>query len=442
MIKKLIEFFKHGLWQKSTLDENGKPQERWFIRPFRISVYTISGLAEHGVGVRAAALTMYTLMSIVPVAALIFGIVKGFGLESSLNDYLYTEFPQYSTIIDNVIEFANNMLMRTRGGIVASVGFLVLFWSVIKVFGNVEKAFNNIWEIKKQRSLARKFSDYVTVVVVAPILWLVSSGLVRYVRIRLETLSGSTWFVDILFGLLSLVVLWLMFAFVYYVMPNTKVKFKGALVAGIIAGTCFQIFQVGYVLVQKNITSYNVIYGSFAALPLFLIWLQASWMILLVGAELSFAYQNILQYEQERESLHMSYDNRRKVLLAAMLVIVKHYTENRGPVNSEQVAAELNMPTRIVRDVIFDMENAGLVASVVNVDDEKTDYYIPAKDAHNITVSDVIDGVEGCSTMQAGITYQGNENLRKVTEIVDKMKELSAESRYNVKLTDLTQIEI
>ncbi len=441
MIKKLIEFFRHGLWQKSTLDENGKPQERWFIRPFRISAYTISGLAEHGVGVRAAALTMYTLMSIVPVAALIFGIVKGFGLESSLNDYLYTEFPQYSTIIDNVIEFANNMLMRTRGGIVASVGFLVLFWSVIKVFGNVEKAFNNIWEIKKQRSLARKFSDYVTVVVVAPILWLVSSGLVRYVRIRLETLSGSTWFVDILFGLLSLVVLWLMFAFVYYVMPNTKVKFRGALVAGIIAGTCFQIFQVGYVLVQKYITSYNVIYGSFAALPLFLIWLQASWMILLVGAELSFAYQNISQYEQERESLHMSYDNRRKVMLAAMLVIVKHYTENRGPVNSEQVAAELNMPTRIVRDVIFDMENAGLVAGVVNVNDEKTDYYIPAKDAHNITVSDVIDGVEGSSTMQAGITYQGNESLNKVTDIVDRMKELVAGSRYNVKLTDLTDTE-
>ncbi|MCD8172739.1 MAG: YihY family inner membrane protein [Alistipes sp.] len=441
MIKKLLEFFRHGLWQKSTLDENGKPQERWFIRPFRISAYTISGLAEHGVGVRAAALTMYTLMSIVPVAALIFGIVKGFGLESSLNDYLYTEFPQYSTIIDNVIEFANNMLMRTRGGIVASVGFLVLFWSVIKVFGNVEKAFNNIWEIKKQRSLARKFSDYVTVVVVAPILWLVSSGLVRYVRIRLETLSGSTWFVDILFGLLSLVVLWLMFAFVYYVMPNTKVKFRGALVAGIIAGTCFQIFQVGYVLVQKYITSYNVIYGSFAALPLFLIWLQASWMILPVGAELSFAYQNISQYEQERESLHMSYDNRRKVMLAAMLVIVKHYTENRGPVNSEQVAAELNMPTRIVRDVIFDMENAGLVAGVVNVNDEKTDYYIPAKDAHNITVLDVIDGVEGSSTMQAGITYQGNESLNKVTDIVDRMKELVADSRYNVKLTDLTDTE-
>lgn len=241
MIKKLIEFFKHGLWQGPGTDENGRPRERWFIRPFRIMAYTVSGLAEHDVGVRAAALTMYTLMSIVPIAALVFGIVKGFGLESNLNDYLYTEFPQYTAIIDNVTEFANNMLMRARGGIVASVGFIVLFWSVVKVFGNVEKALNNIWEIKKQRSLARKFSDYVAVVVVAPILWLVSSGLVSYVRVRLETLSGA-WLVEVLFSLLALVVLWLMFVFVYYVMPNTKVKFKGALIAGIIAGTSFQIF--------------------------------------------------------------------------------------------------------------------------------------------------------------------------------------------------------
>ncbi|MCC8035526.1 MAG: YihY/virulence factor BrkB family protein, partial [Rikenellaceae bacterium] len=226
MIKKIIYFFRHGLWQKTGPDEDGKPHNRWFIRPFRIMAYTLSGAGEHDLGVRAAALTMYTLMSIVPIAALIFGIVKGFGLESSLNDYLYTEFPQYTTIIDNVTEFANNMLMRARGGIVASVGFILLFWSVVKVFGNVEKALNNIWEIKKQRSMARKFSDYVAVVVVAPILWLVSNGLVTYVRTRLENFSGA-WLVDIVFGLLALGVLWRMFAFVYYVMPNTKVKFKG-----------------------------------------------------------------------------------------------------------------------------------------------------------------------------------------------------------------------
>lgn len=170
--------------------------------------------------------------------------------------------------------------------------------------------------------------------------------------------------------------------------------------------------------------------------------MQASWMIVLVGAELSFAYQNISQYEQERESLHMSYDNRRKVMLAAMLVIVRHYTRNMGPVNSAMVAGELDMPTRIVRDVIFDMEKAGLVAGVVNVEDEKTDYYIPARDAHNITIFDVIDGVESCSSLQSWITYEGNDNLKKVTEIIDSMKELTAESRYNVKLTDLISMDI
>ncbi|MCC8034562.1 MAG: YihY/virulence factor BrkB family protein, partial [Rikenellaceae bacterium] len=232
-------------------------------------------------------------------------------------------------------------------------------------------------------------------------------------------------------------VLGLMFAFVYYVMPNTKVKFKGAMIAGIIAGTLFQLFQLGYVFVQQYITSYNVIYGSFAALPLFLIWLQASWTILLFGAELSFAYQNISQYEQERESLHMSYESRRKVMLAAMVAIVGHYVRNEGPVSSEQVAAELGMPTRIVRDVIFDMEKAQLVAGVVDQQDEKTDYYVPSRDAHEITVMDVVGGVEGYSSMQSGMSYLGSDSMRKVNDILDRLKTLSGESRYNVKITDL-----
>lgn len=435
MIKRAIEFITHDIWQRKD-SEPGK-KEPWFIRPFRIIIYTVRGMGEHNIAVRAAALTFFTLMSIVPVAALIFGIVKGFGLEEYLDDYLYSTLPQYTDIIDNVLEFANNMLMRAKGGIVASFGFIVLFWAVIQVFSNAEKAFNNIWEIKKQRSLARKFSDYVAVVVVAPILWLISSGLVSYVRKSLEAFSGA-WLIDIVFGLLSLVVLWLMFAFVYYVMPNTRVKFKGALIAGVLAGTAFHLFQIGYVFVQSNITKYNVVYGSFAALPLFLIWLQASWIILLFGAELSFAYQNISQYEQERASLHMSYDRRRKVMLAAMVIIIRHFLENKGPVDSEQVAEELDVPVRIVRDVIFDLEKSGLVASVKKQEDERINYFVPGRDAHEIKVCDVIGGVESNTSLNAYFKYEGNDNLGKVSEIIDKMKRLAADSPYNIYLTELT----
>lgn len=433
MIKRVIHYITHDIWQKDVMDRQDEP---WFLRPFRIAIYTVRGLGEHNVAVRAAALTFFTLMSIVPVAALIFGIVKGLGMEANLDDYLYSTFPEYTVVIENVMEFANNMLMRARGGIVASVGFVLLFWSVVQVFGNVEKAFNNIWEIKKQRSLARKFSDYVTIVVVAPVLWLVSSGLVSYVRIRIEEFSGG-WIIDILFSILSLVALWVMFSLVYYVMPNTKVKFKGAMIAGVLAGTAFLIFQVGYVYIQSYLTKYNVIYGSFAAFPLFLIWLHSSWMIVLIGAELSFAYQNIGQYEQERASLYISYDRRRKVMLASMMIIIRHFLDNTGPVHSGQVAEELGIPVRIVRDVIFDLEKAGLVASVTKDGEDKIHYFLPARDAHEITVADVIDGVESNSPLNPDFKYHGSESLEKAGQAIDNMKRLSADSKYNVYITEL-----
>lgn len=304
MIKKIIQYISYDIWFKKE-HEYRSSKVRWAVRQFKVFLFTAQGFAEHSILVKSAALTFYTLMSLVPIAALVFGIAKGFSLETKLNSYLYAEFPQYGAVIDQVIEFANAMLQRTRGGLIASVGLVVLFWSVVKVFNNVEKAFNDIWEVRKPRSIARKVSDYIAVVVIVPILWILSSS------IRLQAQDQLLHFtpgpaVDFLFGILSLVTLWIMFAFLYKVIPNTKVRPRSALTAGIIAGTIFQIFQIVYVYIQSSLTSYNAIYGSFAAFPLFLIWLQISWQIVLFGGELSFAYQNIKKFEYEKRASEMS----------------------------------------------------------------------------------------------------------------------------------------
>ena len=169
MIKRIIEFITEGIWQTKENDYKSRKM-RWAVRQFKVVIFMARGLGEHNLAVRSAALTFYTLMSIVPIAALVFGVIKGFGMENSFNEYLYREYPQYTLIIDQIIDFANNMLIRARGGVIASVGFVVLLWSVMKVFGNVESAFNNIWEVRKARSITRKFSDYMAVVFVAPIL--------------------------------------------------------------------------------------------------------------------------------------------------------------------------------------------------------------------------------------------------------------------------------
>ena len=263
MIRKIIQYITHDIWVKKEHEYKSRKM-RWAVRQFKVFIFTAQGFGQHGILVRSAALTFYTLMSIVPVAALVFGIAKGFGLETRLNEYLYNQFPQYTVVIDQVIAFANAMLLRTKGGLIASVGLVVLFWAVLKVFGNIESAFNNIWEVRRSRSFARKFSDYTTVIVVTPILWIISSSIGLQIQKHLMHLTSSP-VVNVFLGLASLVMIWLMFAFVYLVMPNTKVKLRSAVSAGVIAGTIFQLFQIAYIFIQSRLTSYNAIYGSFAA---------------------------------------------------------------------------------------------------------------------------------------------------------------------------------
>lgn len=390
-IKKIVQYITKDIWVKKEHEYKSR-RTRWAVRQFKVFIFTAQGIGQHSILVRSAALTFYTLMSLVPIAALVFSVMKGFGFEARLNEYLHEQFPQYRVLIDQVLTFANAMIQRTKGGVIASVGVVVLFWSVIKVFNYVESSFNSIWEVRRSRSLTRKFSDYTTVIVIAPILWVISSSIGIQIQQHLLHYT-STPIVNVLLGTLSTLVIWTMFTFVYLVMPNTKVKLRSALTAGIMAGTIFVLFQLAYVFIQSRLTNYNAIYGSFAAVPLFLIWLQTSWQIVLFGAELSFAYQNIRKFEFEKTAGEMSLEYRKKALLVIMHQIVKHFMAGGSAMSSEEIARNLNLPVRVVRDTVFALEKAGLIVPVVSPD-EKTGRYVPARDIHTIRVYDVIHRVD------------------------------------------------
>ena len=147
----------------------------------------------------------------------------------------------------------------------------------------------------------------------------------------------------------------------YTAIPNTKVRFRSALTAGVVAGTLFMLFQWGYVYLQRWMTSYNAIYGSFAALPLFLIWMQTSWQILLFGGELSFAYQNVARFAVERESLRISYDRRRRAMLAVMVVAARRFCAAQGSTGPEEIRGQLGLPTRLVNDLLYELAKACLL---------------------------------------------------------------------------------
>ena len=433
-LSEIITFFTDTVFRKSAGDYRN-PVARWAVRQYKLLFYTVQGLSSHGTMVRSAALTFYTLMSLVPVVALVFAVVKGFGLTEGLEQNLYEALPQSPEVIDYVVDFAQKALARTQGGWVALAGVLTLFWAVIKVFGSIEDAFNNIWEVKSTRSAARKYSDYIAVVVIAPILWVISSSLGNYAAGMLG-MEGSPA-LEALTRVGSLVVTWVMFTFIYVVLPATKVRLSSALTAGIVAGTVFLLFQWGYVYLQRWMTSYNAIYGSFAALPLFLLWMQISWEILLLGGELSFAYQNAARFDEERESLLVSYDCRRKLMLGTVVLVARAFRDGRGTVSFAEIRDRLDVPTRIMNNILFTLVRSRMLNEIRT---EGTEYgleYAPARDISQLRVYDVLEAVDSHGFGRDTIDMRSNRELRRSAEAVETLKGVTRASDRNVRIIDL-----
>ncbi len=431
MIKRILTFLTDTVFRRDASDFRN-PVVRWGVQQYKLLFYTARGLIEHGTMVRSAALTFYTLMSIVPIAAVVFAVVKGFGLADGLLDNLYGLFPQYPEIIDYLVEFAGHALERTQGGVVAAVALVMLFWAVIRVFGSIESAFNNIWEVKVTRSVARQYSDYITLVVVAPILWGILHTFGRWAQGWLGSDADLAW---LLARVSSMVVTWGMFTFLYTAIPNTHVRFRSALTAGVIAGTCFLLFQWGYVYLQRWMTSYNAIYGSFAALPLFLVWMQTSWQILLFGGELSFAYQNIERFAEERESLLVSYDQRRKVMLAVMLYVARRFRDGGGPVGADEIRRRLGLPTRIVNDVLFQLTTARLLVAVPADEPGRDTTYTLACDLSSLTLYGVLEAADRQG--QSGVDLSSVPEMPYIEAELERLKRDARASTGNRKFTDL-----
>lgn len=435
-LKRAKNFVGHDVWEKKEEDFSSR-KEWWLVRQLRLILYTAQGVQHHNTVVRSAALTFFTLMALVPILALAFGVIKGFGLEGTLEEYLFERYSENSDTIKDILGFVNNVLVRTSGGIVAVSGLAVLVWAAVRVFGNVENAFNTIWEVKKPRSITRRASTYAAVIFVMPLLVVLLTVVLSYVRRLIANYASIPY--NVLYAIGSFLVLWIIFALAYKVIPNTKVRFRAAALAALIAAVAFSIFQLIYVFLQSGVSSYNIIYGSFAAIPLFLLWIQVSWQIVLFGAELSFSYQNVESFVQEHDALNISYRNRRKVLAATMLVVIRSFLDNEGGISSEQAARELKLPVRLVRDVMYTLDEAGLVVAITSDKTQKTNLYIPARDAHTLTLCGTIDAVE---TMGNPIREISDDKyLRAVSMLLDDISARMDSSDDNVPLTDLLEYE-
>jgi len=427
-ITRAFEFITTDIWRIRLEDlPFGKS---FLIKQLRIIILTLRGFDEDKCFFRASSLTFYTLLSIVPVVAMLFGVAKGFGFERMLRKEVFERFPggAQQEVLTKVIEFAESLLEATKGGLIAGIGLVVLFWSVIKVLGHIETSLNDIWEIKENRTWGRKFSDYLAVMLISPMLIIVSSSATVFITSQITQLTNQIKLLGMIspliflsFKLIPYLLIWILFSVIYILMPNTKVKLKSGIVAGIIAGTIFQIVQWLYISFQVGTARYNAIYGSFAALPLFLMWVQISWWVVLFGAELSFANQNVATYEYEPDSSRISHAFKKLLTLQVAHLLIGNFSRCEHPLTDSQISMRLEMPIRLLHQILYDLVESGLFIETRTKDDN-TFGYQPACDINKLTIKSILEAIE----------HQGTDSIHvaqteELTVLSDSIKKFSEE---------------
>lgn len=319
----------------------------WLMRVLSVSW---RGFQLHHGPLRASALTVYTLLSLVPMMAMAFAVATGFGLERVLEKELLAYFSGQQDVLVQVIAFAHNMLANTRTGLIAGVGVIVLFWSVINVLSAIEKSFSAIWGATP-RSWPRKITDYLTITLIAPLFLIIAGSATVYATTQVQALSSQLGLeylaspvISLGIHLVPVVMLWIVFTLLYIIMPNTEVRLSSALPAALLAGSAFQAMQVAYITFQIVMTGYNAIYGSFAALPLFLIWLNLSWHIVLFGAELTYAFQTTALTGPVIHARNLSHRQIKILALALASRAIHRFRQGQAPQSPDQLGQALGMP--------------------------------------------------------------------------------------------------
>lgn len=393
-ITRLYNFIRYDIWRIAEYELS--KTRRFMYRFLKIIVLATRGFINERLSVKASALTYSILFAIVPVIALFIAIGRGFGVENMIESWLEKTFLAQADMIPTIMQFVTRYLETTQGGLFIGIGIVILIISVLNFFIQVELAFNEIWQVEKSRSVLKQFSIYFSSLFIIPVLIILSSG----ISIYFNAVVSKSFIVELLSPILRFGVKfapylfnWIIFTFIYYAVPNTKVKFINALIAGIVAGSAFQIFQVLYINGQVYLSRYNVVYGSFAAIPLLLLWLQISCLIVLLGAEISYASQNIQYFEFENDAKNISPRYKSTLMLFITYIIVKQFENKKPPLSAYQIVTEYKLPSRLVNQILSKLVEVSVIIEVFN-EENKDKTYQPAIDINQLSVSLLYNKVE------------------------------------------------
>lgn len=418
-MKQLIEFFTTGIWRITRGDVS--PLRFLLVEVAKKVLLAVRFFTAKRVMTKASALTYSTLLAIVPILAVVFAIARGFGYNKYIEMWFRDALSSQPQAADIIIGFVNSYLVHTRSGVFLGIGLLFMLYTVLMLVSNIEDAFNEIWQVKKSRSVFRTFTDYLAMFFIFPILIVLTSGLSIFIAAIADRMPdflmlGSA--VRFLIDLTPYVLMSAMFVALYVFMPNTKVELRSVIVPGILAGIAMQGLQFVYIHSQIFLSSYNAIYGSFAALPLFMLWMQISWTICLFGAELCYTNQNLDFYDYDAHSGEISH--RYKLMLCAVLMsrICRRFAEGKKPYSILELRQETSIPIRFVSDLLYELINAGLLTEVTSDEKSEESRFMPAEDISNLTLGTMIDRLEAQGTWKIDLDLSNvfTSEWRKVIE--------------------------
>lgn len=385
---RMAAFVTYGVWEDTS--------DRWYIRMIKIINLSVRSFFDRDLLTQAYSLTYCTLLATVPVLAMIFAVANGFGFQNILRTQFFHYFPAQKEALEEALKFVDNYLSQTSEGLFVGVGIVVMIYTLVTLVWNVEDAFNLIWGVKEGRSLWRKVTDYTAIFLILPLLMICASGINILMSSTLQEALPFEFLSPLYSGaldLLSFVLTWLFFLGAYMLIPNTKVPAGNAMRASLLTSIGFMILQWLFVSGTVYVSRYNAIYGSFAFLPLLLVWLQFVWTIVLSGAVICYSSQNISLYNYLSKVKKISLDYRLSVIVAVLATIVKSFDEEKTAPDTSDISRQWGIPLALVNNSIGILESLGFINQVLIDSAHKRYGYAPAYKPEDITVGTLLEKI-------------------------------------------------
>ena len=416
--EKAYEYCVTGVWSD--------PRKTMKVRVIKTINLTVQAFLNRDLQIKSMAITYQTVFAMVPALALLLAISKGFGFQEIVEKELYTYFPSQSKALGTALGFVDSYMAEASSGILVGVGLIVLLWTLISLLSNIEDAFNNIWDIKAGRTTIQKIKDYIAIFLLIPILMILSSGISIFMSSTVMAavpFAFMTPMVNAFMELTPLVLTWAAFTLCFWLIPHTQVEFKFAAISGAFCAVAFEVLQLLFLHGQIYVSKYNAIYGSFAFLPLMLIWLQLSWLLLLSGCGLTYSLQNVFSYNFFGNLNTVAESYFRKVLLVVTAVIYRRFHLGLPAPTRNSLSMIYGLPIRMVSNIADRLKRAGLI-QMNEVSDGKDDPgLIPTTDTDRILVKDVVTRVESAGMKdfipEFNTTYR--QALSEINDISEKM---------------------